>query len=71
MDAMEAIDRQEITVKLNAYETAALMKAVSVYCIVGISPEDVEPLKSVLDKFGPSIYGQVAKQIRIQRDGQN
>ncbi len=71
MDAMEAIDRQEITVKLNAYETAALMKAVSVYCVVGISPEDVEPLRSILDKFGPSIYGQVAKQIQIKRDGQN
>ena len=71
MDAMEAIDWQEITVKLNAYETAALMKAISVYCVVGISPEDVAPLKSVLDKFGPGIHGQVAKQIRIQQDGQN
>ncbi len=34
MDAMEAIDNQEITVSLNAYETAVLMKAISVYCTV-------------------------------------
>ncbi|HYU75621.1 MAG TPA: hypothetical protein VEL31_23365 [Ktedonobacteraceae bacterium] len=71
MDAMEAIDNQEITVSLNAYETAVLMKAISVYCTVGLSPEDQAPLRSVLDKFGPGIHGQVAKQIQIKRDGQN
>ncbi len=71
MDAMEAIDNQEITVSLNAYETAVLMKAISVYCTVGLSPEDQAPLRSVLDKFGPGIHGQVAKQIRIQQDGRN
>ncbi len=43
MDAMEAIDNQEITVSLNAYETAVLMKAISVYCTVGLSPEDQVP----------------------------
>ncbi len=51
MDAMEAIDNQEITVSLNAYETAVLMKAISVYCTVGLSPEDQAFMGKLLNRY--------------------
>ncbi len=71
LDPIEALNQQEITISLNARETAAVMMAIVMYQVVGVSAQDKAPLRSVLDKFGPSIYGQVAKQIQIKRDGRN
>ncbi len=71
MDAMEALNQQEITVSLNARETAAVMMAIVMYQVVGVSEQDKAPLKSVLAKFGPGIHQQVAKTEQIKRDGQN